>query len=312
MRPQTLLVVFVALGCGLAAAVGVRSMGKRPAPVVETVPAVVAAVDVRRGEEITESMVEVRQVPKGQAPEGVLTTIEEAVERAADFPLLKGEYIVEPKLFPKGSGAGLAAMVPPGMRAFTIQTPTFSSTLAGLIRPRDRVDVLLTMENGDGPGKPTTTTLLQQIELMAVHTTIDAPSSDKSKPTETRSVTLLVTPREAAILDLGQTKGTLHLSLRNIKDEASHDAAPVTMADLGLPSPKAETAPQPEMVAAVEEEPEPPVTLPIRTMRGTNVGYDLITIHRPSSALASRSSTGPNSAPRSKKVKPMLAKNQAN
>ena len=308
MRPQTLLVLVVALGCGLAAAVGVRSMGKSSAPPVETVSAVVAAVDVRRGEELTESMIEIRQIPKNQAPDGLIPTVEEAVSRTADFPFLKGEFIVEPKLFPKGSGAGLAAMVPPGMRAFTIQTPSFSSTLAGLIRPRDRVDVLLTMEQESDQGGTTTSTLLQQIELLAVHTTIDAPSSDKVKPNETRSVTLLVTPKEAAILDLGQNKGTLHLSLRNIKDEADHETPPVTMADLGLPRPEPAPAPEPEMLAAVDE--PAPVTMPIRTMRGTSVGYDMITIHRPARALASKPPIKSKRAPEAKAAGPMVATNR--
>lgn len=287
MRPQTVAVVVVALACGLAAALGVQSLKKSPAPPVEVekVPAVVAAVDVRRGESFTESMVELRRIPKDQAPEGLLSSVEEVATRAADFPFLKGEFIVEPKLFPKGSGAGLAAMVPPGMRAFTIQTPSFSSTLAGLIRPRDRVDVLLTMEHGRDLGGSTTTTLLQQIELLAVHTTIDAPSSDKAKPNETRSVTLLVTPKEAAILDLGQNKGTLHLALRNIKDEENHQTSPVTMADLGLSRPTPE--PDPEAIAVVEA--PTPITLPIRTMRGTAIGHDLITIQRPASRSAPRS-----------------------
>lgn len=288
MRPQTLLVVLMALGCGLAAAWGVRSMKSGPAapPPVETVPALVAAADVRRGESLTETMVELRKIPKAQAPEGLLSDLEEALGRVADYPLLMGEYVVEPKLFPKGAGAGLAAMVPPGFRAFTIQTPSFSSTVAGLIRPRDRVDVLLTMHHGPNGEGATTSTLLQQVELLAVHTTIDAPSSENAKPTETRSVTLLVTPREAAILDLGQSKGDLHLTLRNIKDEENHQTLPVTMADLGLPK----LAPEP---IAIVEAPEP-VTLPIRTMRGTAVGYDLITINRPrSSAVA-----GPSRAPR--------------
>lgn len=312
MRPQTLIVVVVALGCGLAAAVGVRSIGKRPAPPVEMVNAVVAAVDIRRGEAFTESMVELREIPKGRAPEGHLSTVEEAVSRTADFPFLKGEFIVEPKLFPKGSGAGLAAMVPPGMRAFTIQTPSFSSTLAGLVRPRDRVDVLLTMEQGFAQGGTTTSTLLQQVELLAVHTTIDAPSSDKAKPTETRSVTLLVTPRDAAILDLGQNKGTLHLSLRNIKDETTHETPPVTMTDLGLTGPATAPTPEsePELLAATEE--TATVTLPIRTMRGTAVGYDLITIHRPVRGLAAKPSTGPKRGSEAKSSGSMVASNRVN
>ena len=306
MRPQTLLVVLLALGCGLAAALGVHSIKKSPPPTVEVeeVSAVVAAADIRRGESLTESMVELRRIPKDQAPEGLLLSVEEVVSRAADFPFLKGEYIVEAKLFPKGSGAGLAAMVPPGMRAFTIQTPSFSSTLAGLIRPGDRVDVLLTMEHGRDQGGSSTTTLLQQIELLAVHTTIDAPSSDQVKPNETRSVTLLVTPKEAAILDLGQNKGTLHLALRNIKDETTHETPPVTLADLGLSKFVPETKPEPEVIVAVEE--PTPVTLPIRTMRGTAVGHDLITIQRPARALASRPPAGPRRGAGAKPAGPLV------
>lgn len=278
MRPQTLLVVLMALGCGLAAAWGVRSLKSGPAapPPVEKVPAIVAVADVRRGEPFTETMIELREIPKNQAPEGLLSNMEEVVGRVANYPLLIGEYVVEPKLFPKGSGAGLAAMIPPGFRAFTIQTPSFSSTVAGLIRPGDHVDVLLTMHHGPNRAGSTTSALLQRIELLAVHTTIDAPSSENAKPTETRSVTLLVTPREAAILDLGQSKGDLHLALRNIKDKENHQTPPVTMADLGLPK--------------LDDEPYTPVTLPIRTMRGTAVGHDLITINRPRAFAAGTSS----------------------
>jgi pilus assembly protein CpaB len=281
MRPQTLAVVMLALVSGLAAVWGVHSM-KKPPTVEEKVPAVVAKVDLARGESIVAEQVEIREVPKSQAPEGRLASVEDAASRAPSIPMLKGEFVVEPKLLPKGSRPGMASMIPHGMRAFTIQTPSFSSSLAGLIQPGDRVDVLLTItpSGSRGDDDAATSTLLQNLELLAVHTTVEAEVDAKVDPNGTRSVTLLVTPRQAAILDLGQNKGTLHLSLRNGRDEAPIEETTATLADLGLTpaQPADPLPPPPPPMPAVEPEPMP-VVLTIRTLRGTTAGRDQITVH---------------------------------
>ncbi|WP_337172933.1 Flp pilus assembly protein CpaB [Paludisphaera sp.] len=286
MRPQTLAVVMLALVSGLAAVWGVRSSMKKPAaPAEETVAAVVALDDLARGEPIDAARVEIREIPKSRAPEGRLASLEEATSRTPSIPMLKGEFVIEPKLLPKGSRPGMASMIPAGMRAFTIQTPSFSSSLAGLIQPGNRVDVLLTItpSGSRGDDDATTTTLLQNIELLAVHTTVEADAGAKADPNGTRSVTLLVTPRQAAILDLGQNKGTLHLALRNGRDEAPIEETTATLADLGLPpaTPPAPAGPiePPPPALAVEPEPEP-VVLTIRTLRGTLAGRDQITVHQ--------------------------------
>ena len=49
---------------------------------------------------------------------------------------------------------------------------------------------------------------------------------------ELRSVTLLVTPQQANLLDLGQSKGTLHLALRNLEDKDNSRTRPATLTDL--------------------------------------------------------------------------------
>ncbi|AMV38177.1 Flp pilus assembly protein CpaB [Planctomyces sp. SH-PL62] len=284
MRPQTLAVVLLALGSGLAAVWGVRSSLKKPAA-EETVPAVVAKLDLRRDEVIDAAAVEIRNVPKSQAPAGGLAAIEEAEGRTTYIPMLPGEFVIEPKLLPKGSRAGLASMIKPGMRAFTITTPTFSSSLAGFLMPGNRVDVLLTLtpSGSSSTEDATTSTLLQNVELLAVHTMVDAPADNRANPTEARSVTLLVTPKQASILDLAQNKGTLHLSLRNSKDETDAEETTATLADLGLirPTPPtlAEAAPPPPPPPAPDPEPVP-VVLSIRTLRGTSAGRDEITVLR--------------------------------
>ncbi len=281
MTPRTLIVVGLAMVCGLLAAVGVKAMnnGKGNAPPVETVPVVLAAADIQRGETIRETMLEVKQFPKDQVPPGAVSKVSELTDRVAHIPMLKGDVVAEARLSPKGSGSGMAALIRPGMRAFTIQTPTLSSSIAGFLLPGNRVDVILTMNvpilPDDETGGVTTTTLLQNIEILAVHTTVDSPSNNKIDPDQARSVTLMVTPSQASLLDLGQNKGTLHLSLRNVKDDGQEKPKPASLADLQLPREKKAKPPEPPAVVAkapeVFKEPEP---LPIRTLRGTHSGFD--------------------------------------
>jgi Flp pilus assembly protein CpaB len=135
--------------------------------------------------------------------------------------LLKDEPVVTGKLAPKGSGRGMAALIPKGMRAFTIQTPSIASGGAGFVMPGHKVDVLLTMNDvgtNDQTVGGSTTTLVQNVEIRAVDQNIDAPAENKMDK-DLRSVTLLVTPQQAKHLDLGQNKGTLHLAFRNESEE---------------------------------------------------------------------------------------------
>ncbi len=294
MSGRTLLVVGLALACGLAAAVGIQAMNSSSgAPKVETRPVVFATADLRRGEALKDASLEVRPVPLDQVPAGAVEKLTETTDRVVHIPMLKGDAVVEGKLAPKGSGAGMAALIRPGMRAFTIQTPTLSSSLAGFLLPGNRVDVLLTVSSQGGPdneaGGAATTTLLQNVEILAVHTTVDTPATNKIDPEAARSVTLLVTPEDASLLDLGQNKGTLHLSLRNPKDQ-DLDAKPrsATVADFRFPwQQRPKPAPSPAPSAPVEPSvpiapPLPPeVVYTVRTLRGSTVGADRLTVRRP-------------------------------
>lgn len=238
MSTRTALVVAFALVFGGSAAMGVNSLvnsNRTAGQQVETVPVVVAATDIPRGGTITGELVKVLQFPKKLAPPGTLAKQDDAVDRAVLSPLVKDEPVLDGKLAPKGSGRGMAALVPSGMRAFTIQTTNVASGVAGFVMPGNRVDVLLTMNAvgaKDRTGGGITSTLLQNVEILAVDQKIDAPVDNRVDPNQLRSVTLLVTPEQAAKLDLGQNKGTLHLTLRNPEDKRHADARPATLSGL--------------------------------------------------------------------------------
>ncbi len=76
-----------------------------------------------------------------------------------------------------------------------------------------------------------------------------------------RTVTLVVTPDQAAMLELGQAKGTLSLTLRGPADTKAANTRPATLADIQFHQEK----PDPVIPPAA------PVAT-IRTIRGTAEG----------------------------------------
>ena len=294
MSPRTVMISVLALVFGGSAAVGVNSFIKNPPTIKGDVVAVeVAAVEIPRGGTITSEQIKTREFPKDLVPPGAITKVEDAVDRAVFIPLMKDEAIVENKLAPKGSGRGLAALIPPGMRAFTITT-TLASGVAGFILPGNKVDVLLTISNmgiSDVTGGGSATTLLQNTEILAVDQKIYAPAENKVDAKEMRSVTLLVTPYQANLLELGQNRGTLHLALRHPEDRQPGASRTATMFDLQFHQEKPWDQRAKDVLSALGEAlakarpapPPPPARAEvtpkksIRTIRGSSEGMVLLT-----------------------------------
>jgi pilus assembly protein CpaB len=278
---RTVVMVALALVFGVAAAalaVTVVNQSK-PAPPAATVPVVVAAEDIPRGASLSANMLRLRDYPEDLLPNGVITRLEDALDRAAYTQVTKGEPLLEGKLASRGSGRGMAGLTLKGMRTVTIQT-NLSAGVAGFVLPGDRVDVLLTVTGGgfdDPTGGGITTRLLQNVEVVAVDQRLAAPADNKVDVKDLRSVTLLVRPDQDAMLALAQTRGTLHLSLRNSGDNQATPTKLVTLADLRIrrepPREKPVEKPAPEPVKVIVPPPPPPAQpVRIRTVRGNFEG----------------------------------------
>jgi len=295
--------VALSLIFGGSAAVGVNSlMQGAPSPKMDVVPVVVAVVDLPRGGSILPDAVKIKEFPKELVPSGALSKVEDAVNRGIFVPLTKDEPILESKLAPKGAGRGLAALIPNGMRAYSVKVPDVAQGVAGFILPGNRVDVLLSMGEIGGAANETgggsTTTLLQNVEILAVDQKMDAPADNKVDTKDLRSVTLLVTPQQANHLDLAQNKGVLHLALRNLEDNKNAQTRPATLTDLRFRQEKPwderargvlealgkALARRPPVPPPAPMAPEPPPKVAIRTIRGVHEGAVMIQIPMPSSA----------------------------
>ena len=261
MSLRTHLAIFLSLVCGGSAVLGVSKLPNlRPASTMpETVSIVVASSDIPRGRSITADMLTTKDYPKELVPERAILDTEGVLDRTAAVDVLKDEPILEDKL----GGHGAASLIPEGMRACTI-TANVASAVAGLLKPRDRVDVLCSMTStqaNDGTGGAVTTTLLENVEIFAIEHHIVAPAETKADP-NVRTVTLLVTPNQAPELDLGQSKGTLHLTLRNPNDSKPSNPKLATLLGILFH----------QEMAAPEKPPETKPAPTLRTFRGTTEG----------------------------------------
>ena len=234
MSIRTLVVILLAIGCGGVATYGVFhvvqvAQGKSDAtPIVETVPVVVSTIDVGLvGTKITSDMVELQEWPKDLQPPGVISDLSEVIDETLRVPVMKGELILTGKY---GVGRGMAAIIDPGYRAFTIHTPNHSSGVAGFVMPGDTVDVLLTRDDDNIPGGSITTALLQNVKVLASDQMINAPEQNSIKTL--KSVTLSVSPEEGKVLTLAQSGGTLTLMLRNKEDIARNEEGAITWRDI--------------------------------------------------------------------------------
>lgn len=284
MSIKTLVVAFLALLCGGSAALMVvllNGKGAAASVATETVPVVVATVDVGRGISVSAEMVTLKQWPKESVPVGTCTSLDEVIGKSSRSSLVRDEPFLKSRL---SEGSGLNALIPLGMRAYTIQTPSVSAGVGGFIQPEDRVDVILTVTSAGGGDERITgggiaTILLQNVQVLAAGKSLHAEAEDtKLEGRQLTSVTLLVTPRQSQELTLAQTKGTLNLALRREGDADGEDNSPLYLSDLAFIR---ETANTEEAEAAAEEKKEtapvvvaPPVAPPrpsasqIRLIRG--------------------------------------------
>jgi pilus assembly protein CpaB len=165
----------------------------------------------------------------GEPPESVFRSIAEVEGRVVTLPVSKGQPLIETLLAPKGTGSGLQALVPRGMRAITLEINEFSG-LAGFLVPGCRVDVVSTI-NGGGGDEAISRMVVQNVEVTALgQRHQNEPGAAQVEPT--RSVTLLVKPKEAEAIELAASTGRPRLVLRSSGDTDIPSTEGVTVAEL--------------------------------------------------------------------------------
>jgi pilus assembly protein CpaB len=179
----------------------------------------VMSQNVAAGVPLTEEMLLVRALPESYVEERqvLASALPRVLGVRASIALEANQTLLWTDLSTTPSDrSSLSSRIPKGMRAISIDAAGRES-LAQLMRPGDRVDVLLTKAKSGSEASVVTIPLLQNILVLAVGDRFAASdlhdSSLRSDP-----VTLLVTIDQASLIAQARRDSSLSLVLRNEDD----------------------------------------------------------------------------------------------
>lgn len=237
MRPKSLLLLALALGCGLVASIGISQVmenNKQGPTGVATEKIYVAQVNINTGDPISADMVMLKEWPKGDIPQGALGDISQVEDRRPRTPIFKGEAILESKLLNPGEkGADPTAQIPKGYRIVPISVRADTGA-AGLLRPGDRVDVQWYVARNPQLGirETVSKTILHNVRVFAIdQSVVRAPGADE-QPTLAKTISLLLSPADANKVQLATKIGEVSLIPRNPDDPSANNMSRVTFKDL--------------------------------------------------------------------------------
>jgi len=218
-KNMAIIVLVLAVGLGITAVFLVNKWlsARASESVVEikqSVPMtriVVASQEILPGARLSSANLTLADWPQSNVPKGAFDSIDALKDRIAVSKLSPGQPLMAAELAAPGSGAGLVAIIAPGMRAMAIRVDEVIG-VGGFILPNTYVDVIGVKQIGNDTNNKIAETLLKKIKVLAV---AQETQTEEGKAKLVRTVTLEIRPRDAEKLALQVNLGPIHLILRN-------------------------------------------------------------------------------------------------
>lgn len=240
---------------------------------------VVAARPLPAGSRLKAEDLELATSPGPSTARTAFASTTSVIGRTLIMTLEKGQVLREEDLADRGSGAAIANQLPAGFRAITVSLRDAGPEV--VLYPGALVDVLATVDTtGRGGGRePVTRTLVEAVRVVAVNDEAvggrTAESADRRATSRRPTVTLAVTPEQAAQIELASSRGSIGVTLRSSDDTAGGSgsvAMATTQSLLGIgpeapapapvPAQKPATTPGDAAKEPVEKPADRPVAIP--------------------------------------------------
>lgn len=214
-------------------------------PPKEMIHVIVASKDLPVGSTINGSTVSSRQVPRTYVNSDILTP--------AEFDSIKGAVLIKPlKSGRMLSRSAIDLKIPEdfsgtiqeGHRAITIQVDEINS-ISGMVKPGNVIDLYTKMAlpktagTGVSGFREAIIPVLEDVLVLATDKISAKANKDEFKYLNSdnrhrayNTLTLEVTPKEAALIAIAQSRGELITTLRNANDTGGILFSKVTLADL--------------------------------------------------------------------------------
>lgn len=194
------------------------------------VPVVAAAIDIQLGVPVRAEWLTTKDIPQSYVEERHLrgSSMRDLVGLPLAQSVRGGEAILRTDLSTLSDARRtLSGTIPQGQRATTIMVrPT--STFGGLLRPGDRVDVLLTVGDRERPDTWRQVVILENILVLALGQEFEVRETagsvtGRGDSQEVRfgratNITLQVTVEQSGIITIARQRGSMSLLLRNPND----------------------------------------------------------------------------------------------
>lgn len=258
MKSKQVILMALAVGCGLIAAVFAARFSQQQAPTIEMVEVLVAAKNLEQGsvfgsskpgakaedhKKELEKLLTKQEYPKGTVPEQALTKakLPEFYGLRLKRTRLKDEFVREDDLTNQTT-----IQMPPGKLGYGMRVQP-EVIAGGFVLPGAKVDIALT-EPKSSNTKGRSTWILRDVLVVAVDQASSTPEGANAMPNAS-TVTLALTPKEFQILEIGRMRGELRLGLRSLASAqggSSGDLGPIDPSMTNLPDDEKEIAQAPE------------------------------------------------------------------
>jgi len=207
MKQKNMILVAVAVACGLVAAVLTSqiSAGNKTKS-EETVPVLVAAKDLPVGtwlkKDTIHEYVEVRDVPAASAPQVFVGNLEDLADKRVVRTMRKGDSF-NPKDVSKS-----AAIAPPDGYGMMSIPCTLDETVTGFVQPGSKVNILASIPSKRQNDRATVVTFLHDMLVLAIDGSSTIQTENPVAAT-VGTVSFAVTAATAELLHAAKTRGCM-------------------------------------------------------------------------------------------------------
>ncbi len=219
MRAKSLVLLVVALGCGMVAAVAVsKAVMDQGAgqPAEATVEIYVAKRNLEGSQKLTSEDFTLERWPQSRLPEGAIFKLEQIDGKYIKQNIFAGEPFIEAKL--TATRAGLGDELPKGYRVFDI--PSGGITY---IKPGDHVDVIGTFKLEGNGNVAESKTVMRNVRVFAINGN-PAREADSKQTAGASTLQLQIKESQVEALTLAHKLGEMRISLRSSREDADMES----------------------------------------------------------------------------------------
>lgn len=266
MKPKTMILMVVAVSCGLGASYMTSRLLADREQHVEKVTILVAVKNLNTGDTIKDPdlLFRDKEFAKGDEPRTAIVDRAQLKGKVLKHTLRADDFVTPDDLWDEKGGGGVAYNLPAGHVAVGIRVnpEKIASGFASL--PGSRVNVIWTVRRGSDRDS-FTRTLLENVLVLAADTNTVRNEGAGAMPANV--VTVALRPEDSMKLELAQSHGTVSLALRKFNEPGQSEQLGITFADLlkgnSNAGEGAVEAPGPALPQVSKEPPPPPVTTPL-------------------------------------------------